>query len=203
MDEKKLFPLNSGDAIDTAGSLRMLWYCRGIWFITLALSLFLTIPLLSVLAKLAVYGCGGYVFLKVCREHPSYKKPGMIYCAMTVCLAAIHFLHLEALSLLYSFGTLAALYLECNAHAELTSSQNPKLSAGWKKLFGYHILVMVLTIVSTMIGTIFVMDNGEQLPVIASAIALLLNLASLGLELLHLSLLQKTVSLPAQGENPV
>ncbi len=100
------------------------------------------------------------------------------------------------LGLVASICGIVAQYQEYHAHGELVADRDPKLEDKWSSLFGMEIAVTVVGILLTglAVGTLAALTDMSE-DAITPIVTILVAVLSVGLEVLYLSYLKKTIAL--------
>ena len=147
---------------------------------------------LSHWVNLAISGATVYLMFMLAGSNPRYKTAAICY---AVALAG-GLISNAIVGLAGSICGIVATYQEYHAHGELIGERDPKLADKWNSLFG---LELALTFVGVLLMGLLVgllvaatnMSEAAVVPIITIIVAVL----GVGLNLLYLSYLKRTIAL--------
>lgn len=132
-----------------------------------------------------------YLMFRLAPSNARYKKAGIFYAVSL----GVTILGVQMLGLVGDICAIVAQYQEYHAHGELIAERNPKQAEKWSSLFWLQVALSVVIVLLTgliagILAAVAKMDNAAVVAVTAAIIAVL----SLGLKILYLIYLKRTVS---------
>lgn len=125
-----------------------------------------------------------------------YKKSGICRAAWLGCRLINTFLPAPALfALAASLLSIIAVYEEYAGHAQIVAEKDPKLSANWARLFGWSILVSVLTSLVSTVVAIVIIAADVDVSAAQSIIMAILDIVQLAVDGFYLWYLIRTIRL--------
>ena len=138
----------------------------------------------------AISGATVYLLFMLAGSNSRYKTAAIFY---AVALGT-NLISSVALSLVGSICGIVAQYQQYHAHGELIEERDPKLADSWNTLFGMEIAVTFIGILLTglFVGILAAATNLEE-AVIVPIVTILVAVLGVGLSLLYLSYLKRTI----------
>lgn len=178
------------------GYLRILLYLHIAGILNVVLLLIpgsdTVVPVISAVLALGF----GYCLLRLAPAEKGYRQAGILQLAALVCSLGqwLNFVP-QALSLASSLCTVIACYYEFYAHSAVVTGLDQKLGKKWKDLFVYQIVVSVLAMVGMTMAMVVVAALEAELSAVGIITALVLAGLTIGLDIIYLIYMKRTISL--------
>lgn len=179
------------DNAKTVKYLQYLLYVAIIGAVKAVLDLFLSLRLLSWVGTACSIAVAVLMF-QLAGSNSRYKKAGILHAvSIGAALLSVPILPLVLVSLICS---LAAVYQEYHAHGELVQERAPELAKKWNGLFSLQIVCSVCTtLLGSVIGAALILAADLDEATSSAIIAVVGAALVLGLKLLYLSYLNRTI----------
>lgn len=141
---------------------------------------------------LAISGATVYLMFMLAGTNPRYKTAAICY----LVVLASNLISAAGLALVGSICGMVATYQEYHAHGELIQERDSKLADQWNTLFGLEIALTIVGILLTglLVGILAAATN-LTVELVTPVVTVLVAVLGVGLNLLYLSYLKRTIAL--------
>lgn len=179
---------------NTYSPVKWLQYLLYAGIASAANTLLLNIPQLTVLSTWLGYALSGvtiFLLFRLVAANARYKTAAICFAVALGCAL----INNTILALVGSICGIVAQYQEYHGHSELVEERDPRLAVKWNRLFWVQFIVgLVLGLLLSMAVVVLVMITGPEATV-PTALTVAISIASLGLEVLYLVYLNRTIKL--------